>query len=190
MPSTSHGSEIATVHPQPAQEGGRVLDRRFAMSAYRTGSANDARRCARVERPVLTDSRPGRSRRTTSASSVRLVRDSGRPMTFIAETRRAEFGDFPTNAHRMRSHARRLNPSRARALYGRKRRISSDSAARERAAQIPNPLPRCLRPPSFTNRSTESPNRRQSRNCPASIGLTIVNCHIPFPFSQFGGVER
>lgn len=62
-------------------------DRWSAMSAYRTASANDARRCTRVEPPVLTDSRPGGFRRTTSASSVRLVRDSGRPMTFIAETR-------------------------------------------------------------------------------------------------------
>ena len=77
---------------RPPESGGnpprrRQLDRRFAMSAYWTGSANDARPRARVEPAVLTVFRPGRPRRMTSASSARLMRDSGRPMTFIAGTK-------------------------------------------------------------------------------------------------------
>lgn len=56
---------------------------------------------------------------------------------FVMRTRRGEFGDFVIRAHRMRIHARSLNPSRASALDGRMRVSSNDSDALRCARQVP-----------------------------------------------------
>lgn len=88
MPSTRSGSELVPVHPPPALVGGSST---AGPQCQPTGPVPPPTRAGarRLNRPRLRFSRrPDRDcwRQSTSASSAGLMRDSCRPMTFIAET--------------------------------------------------------------------------------------------------------
>ena len=77
-----------------------------------------------------------------------------------SERRRAEFDDFATRAHRLRSPARSSNPSRAGTLYGGRRLFFDDSAAFRCAPVEADQLPGRLRRLHYSKRPLRTSTMR------------------------------
>ena len=101
--------------------------------------------------------------------------------TCVAGTKWGDFWDWS----RIRTHAQsraELESSPARVPYSSEMRIASDdSAAPGYARPIPRPLPGCLRPSSFTNRSTSSVRRGRGPDTihrPTQRTWTTAHCDV------------
>ena len=109
-------------------------------------------------------------------------------MMFIAKSGLREFRDLATPAHRMRSHARSLNLSRAGSLYRRMRVFSYDSDALGCARQVP-----CRYPAAYGTLLHQPEHRVPQTPTKSSLPRTNFLDHrelrssISF-FSQCGGV--